>query len=106
MKCFRYTPDTIFGEEFPSGYVLVRSFSYTLHAMFSEEFLLQSPCYNRTGWLGVKHQFTYFSYSSDARFSEEFLLHSSCYVFGEEFCLTLLELGLVKCFSYTTQGMF
>ena len=73
--------------------------------MFSEEFLLQSPWYNRTGCLGVKHQLTYFSYSSDAKFSEEFLLHSLGYVWWGA-SLTLVMLVLVRSYSYTPQAMF
>ena len=48
--------------------VLVRSFSYTPDASFSEEFLLHS-----SGSFLVRS----FSYTPDAGFSEEFLLHSS-----------------------------
>ena len=49
--------------------ILVRSFSYTPDAGFSEEFLLHSWC-----WFLVRS----FSYTPDASFSEEFLLHSWC----------------------------
>ena len=50
--------------------VLVRSFSYTRDASFSEEFLLLSVL-----MLVLVRSF---SSTPNANFSEEFLLHSSC----------------------------
>ena len=59
--------------------VLLRSFSYTPRAGFSEEFPLHS-----SSW-----------------FSEEFLLHSSGHLFYWWVSVTLLQLVLVRSFSYT-----
>ena len=87
---------------------LVRSFSYTPRAGFSEEFLLHS-----SSWFYWGFSFTLlilvlvrnFSYTPDASFSEEFLLHSSSWFqWGVSF--TLLMLDLVRSFSYTPRGGF
>ena len=50
--------------------VVVRSFSYTPDASFSDEFLSHARL-----MLDLVRSF---SYTTDARFSEEFLLHSWC----------------------------
>ena len=65
VRRFRLNPRVIFSEEFlihfSCWFSLVKSFSYTPHALFiHEEFLLHS----------------------DATFSEEFLLHISYYVYS------------------------
>ena len=88
VRSFSYIPDASFSEEFllhSSGHAgLVRSFLYTPRAGFIEEFLWDT------------HR---------ARFSEEFLLHpSSCFQWGVS--LTLLELVLVKSFSYISDASF
>ena len=60
--------------------VLVRCFSYTPHASFSDEFLLQSRRYFSKVFLFVTLLVIVlvrsFSCTPDASFSEEFLLHS------------------------------
>ena len=59
---------------------LVRSFSYTYDASFSEEFLLHSSGYVSGGVsLTLLMLCLSFSYTPDDSFSEEFLLHSKCY---------------------------
>ena len=68
-----------------SSCCLVRSFSYTPRAGFSQEFLLHS-----SSWFSESH---------------EFLLHSlSLFKWGVS--LTLLELVLVRSFSYTPRAGF
>ena len=69
--------------------------------MFSEEFLLQSPWYNRTGLLGVKHQLIYFSYSPYASVIEEIFIHFLGYVlWGVSLVIS------VSNFSYTPDASF
>ena len=75
--------------------VLVRSFSYTPRAGFSEEFLVQSSG-------RFSEEFALHSWSC---FSEDFLLHSWCY-FLSGVSLTLLMLVLVRCFSSTPDASF
>ena len=66
--------------------VWMRSFSYTRRDGFSEEFLLQTP---------------------DAIFiREEFLLYTSGQLFYWGVCLALLELVLLRSFSYTPRAGF
>ena len=65
---------------------LVRSFSYTPDATFSEEFLLH------TSYMFIR---------------DEFLLHTSCYIYSLGVSLTLLMLCLfVRSFSYTPDVIF
>ena len=65
VRRFPLTPRVIFSEEFlihfPFWFSLVRSFSYTPHALF------------------IRGSF---SYTPDATFSQEFLLQTSCYVYS------------------------
>ena len=90
------TARVIFSEEvlihFSFWFSLVRSFSYTPHALrIREEFLLHAWCY--------------FYSRGVICFIEEFVLHSSSwYYWGVS--LTLLELVLVRSFFYTHNNIF
>ena len=88
--------------------VLVRSFSYTPRAGFSEEFLLHSSSWFQWGVSLTLLELVFvrsFSYTPDASFREELLLHSSSW-FWWGVSLTFLELVLVRSFPYTPRAGF
>ena len=116
VRRFPLTPRVNFSKEFlihfPFWFSLLRSFSYTPHALFiREEFLLHSWCYFCWG-ISLTHLMLClfvrsFSYTPHAVFIRgEFLLHSWCYVYSWGVSLTLLMLLLVRSFSYPPHASF